>query len=84
MAFVLSKRACLVKLVKASTLTTISVVPIEGTNKAAEQSYHWNMDHVYLTCREGRFSGGWGRLGLILSWAKANSSVQRPTQPTWP
>ena len=34
MAFVLSKRAGLVKLVKASTLTMISVVPIEGTNKA--------------------------------------------------
>ena len=40
MAFVLSRRACFVKLVKASTLIIISVVPIEDTNKAAIYSYH--------------------------------------------
>ena len=51
MALVLSKRACSVKLVKASTLTMIFVVPTEGTNKAARQSYHWNTDHVHLVCK---------------------------------
>ena len=40
MAFVPSRRACFVKLVKASSLIIISVVPIEGTNKAAMYSYH--------------------------------------------
>ena len=44
MALSLSRRACFVKLVKASTLIIISVVPIEGTNKAAIYSYHWNTD----------------------------------------
>ena len=33
MAFVLSRKACFVKLVEASTLIIISVVPIEGMNK---------------------------------------------------
>ena len=40
MSFVLSRRAYFVKLVKACTLIMISVVPIEGTNKAAIYSYH--------------------------------------------
>ena len=48
MAFVLSKRACLVKLVKGSTLTMMSVVPTEDTNKAARESYHWSTDGVHL------------------------------------
>ena len=51
MAFVLSRRACFVKLVKASTLIVISVVPIKGTNKAAIYSYHWNTDLVHLACK---------------------------------
>jgi len=34
-AFVLSRRACFLKLVRASTLIIISVVPIDGMNKAA-------------------------------------------------
>ena len=39
MAFVLSRRACFVKLVKACILIMISVVPIEGTNKAPIYPY---------------------------------------------
>ena len=39
-SIVLSRRACFVKLVKASTLIMISVVPIESTNKEAIYSYH--------------------------------------------
>ena len=35
-----NRRAYFVKLVKASTLIIISVVPIEGTNKTAIYSYH--------------------------------------------
>ena len=64
MAFVLSRRACFVKLVKASTLIIISVVPIEGMNKAAIYSYHWNTDLVHLACKYGWFTGACCRLGF--------------------
>ena len=40
MAFVPFRRACFVKLVKASSLIIVSVVPIEGMNKAAIYAYH--------------------------------------------
>ena len=52
------------KLVKASTLITISVVPIEGTNEAAIYSYHRNTDLVHLACKQGRFTGACCRLGF--------------------
>ena len=51
MAFVLSRKACFLKLVKVSTLIVISVVPTEGTNKAAIYSYHRNTDLVHLACK---------------------------------
>ena len=51
MTFVLSRRACFVKFLKASTLIMISVVPIEDTNKAEIYSYHWNTDLVHLACK---------------------------------
>ena len=78
MALALSRRACFVKLVKASTLIIISVVPIEGTYKAAIYSCHWNTDLVHLAW----FTRVCCRLGFMLPWAKANPSVQRPTQRT--
>ena len=81
MALAPSKRACFVKLVKASTLIIISVVPIEGMNKAAIYSYHWNTDLVHLACKWGRFTRACCRLGFMLPWAKVNPGVQQPTQP---
>ena len=69
------------KLVKASTLITISVVPIEGTNEAAIYSYHRNTDLVHLACKQGRFTGACCRLGFMLPWAKVNPSVQPVSYP---
>ena len=40
MALALSRRASSVKLVKASNLIIVSVVPIGGMNKAAIYSHH--------------------------------------------
>lgn len=51
MALALSRRACFVKLVKASTLIILSVDPIEGMSKAAIYSCHWNTDLVHLACK---------------------------------
>ena len=33
-------------------LLTVSVVPMEGTNKAAVYSYHRNTDLVHLACKQ--------------------------------
>ena len=60
MAFVLSKRTCLVKLVKASTLTMISVVPIEGTNTAASHTIGIRIMSILQEDRAGLLEVGIG------------------------
>lgn len=49
-SIILSFEACLVKLVKASFLSIMSVAPSDGTNITARYSFWWNTDGVPFTC----------------------------------